>query len=58
MNENKTEEPHLYTKPIAGYTSLRVPDKEFWKRAKMEAIRREVGIGDLVIEGLKKLGIK
>lgn len=43
---------------IAGYTSLRIPDKEFWKRAKIEAVKREIGIGDLVIEGLKKLGIE
>ena len=43
-------------KPI--YSSIRIPSKEYWHRVKIEAAKRERDIGELVVEGLKKIGIE
>jgi predicted HicB family RNase H-like nuclease len=41
-----------------GYTSIRI-DPELWKEAKIEAIRRDMEVSELVDQALRKeLGLK
>lgn len=40
-------------KPKKAFTSIRV-DPELWKEVKIEAIRRDVEVSDLVAEALRK----
>lgn len=46
------------TNEKAVYTSIRIQDKDYWDRVKIESIKRKKDISELVIEGLKSLGIK
>jgi predicted HicB family RNase H-like nuclease len=45
--------PELEVKPKKEATSIKI-DPELWKEAKIEAIRRDVELGELVEESLRK----